>query len=66
MTPYQHIMQCAESGTGCRLTADEVAKLAMDNAIYHRAHVDDEMGETGLSDSELQPSHLLNEIRQSS
>lgn len=59
MTPHQRIMRCARNGTGCRLTREEVKRLAFDNAISHRAMIDDEADETGWSEEELQPSPML-------
>lgn len=41
-TPYQRIVRAAERGTGCRLTAEEVAALAADDAIATSASLDDE------------------------
>lgn len=64
MTPHQHIMRCARLGTGCHLTRDEVFRLSMDDAISHRAMVDDEAEETGWSEEELQPSPMLTRIRE--
>jgi len=42
MTPYQRIMRAAARGTGVRLSADEVAILAVDDAIFIRAELDDD------------------------
>ena len=40
-TPYQKIRDAWERGSGCRLTADECARLALDDAISRRAQLDD-------------------------
>jgi hypothetical protein len=44
-TPYQKILRAAERGTGLRLTAEEVATLAVDGAIQSIAWSDDEREE---------------------
>lgn len=41
MTPHQKILKAAKRGTGLRLTAAEVARLAADNAIATCAENDD-------------------------
>lgn len=41
MTPHQKIMRAAKRGTGCRLTADEVIQLSMDDAVATRAANDE-------------------------
>lgn len=41
-TPWQKIRDAAEKGTGTRLTSEECARLACDNAIVTRAELDDE------------------------
>lgn len=41
-TPYQKIRDAADRGTGVQLTADDVGRLAMDDAIMTRASLDDE------------------------
>lgn len=45
-TPWQRIRDAAELGKGCRLSADEVSRLAFDGAIMTRAELDD-AGEDG-------------------
>lgn len=44
--PYVHICLCAHRGTGCRLTAEEVAVLSCDDAILSAAL--DELGDGGF------------------
>lgn len=44
-TPYERIALAAERGTGCRLSAEEVAVLADDHAIQSRAVMDAEMAQ---------------------
>lgn len=51
MSPYRRIMQCAQRGTGCRLSAKEVAVLARDHAIYGAVDAEDEEE----SDAEAKP-----------
>ena len=58
MTPHQHILRCKEKGTGCHLSVHEVRELMMDDAIAHRAHIDDVMEETGLDENDIQGSLL--------
>jgi hypothetical protein len=41
LTPWQRIAQAAKRGTGLRLSADEVFRLSMDDAIMRRAALDD-------------------------
>jgi len=40
-TPWQKIRDAGERGTGLRLNAEEVGRLAFDNAIFTRAENDD-------------------------
>jgi hypothetical protein len=47
LTPYQKIARAAERGTGCRLTAEDVQQLWMDDAIQTVAERDDYQDETG-------------------
>lgn len=42
LTPYQRIVQAARRRVGVRLSAEEVAKLANDDAILTVAEHDDE------------------------
>ena len=42
-TIYQRIMQAAKRGTGLRLSADDVARLSADSAIWMAARHYDEM-----------------------
>lgn len=51
-TPHQRICDAAKKGAGVRLTADEVAQLADDEAIRARAEMDD-MNEAGTPDSDI-------------
>ncbi len=44
MTPYQRIMAASHAGKGIRLSADDVFRLSMDDAISTRAALDDEEG----------------------
>lgn len=46
LTPYQLIVRAAKKGCGLRLSADQVAELAIDHAIYEGASEDD--GEGGI------------------
>jgi hypothetical protein len=48
-TPHQRIVKAALAGVGMRLSADEVAYLAMDDAIQTRA-VNDDYAERNKSD----------------
>lgn len=64
MTPHQRIMRCARNGTGCRLTRDEVWRLSRDDAISHRAMIDDEADETGWTENELQPSPMFEKMKE--
>jgi hypothetical protein len=41
LTPWQRIARAAQRGTGLRLSADEVFRLSMDDAIMRRAELDD-------------------------
>lgn len=40
MNPWQKIIRAAERGTGLRLTADEIQRLSMDDAIQQAATQD--------------------------
>jgi hypothetical protein len=51
MTPYQRIVRAARLGVGMSLSAEDVAKLAMDNAIVTVANGDDNRDR--LPDDEL-------------
>lgn len=42
LTPWQRIMRASERGTGLRLSAEDVWRLSMDDAIHTRALLDDE------------------------
>lgn len=42
MTPWQKIMRAEKRGIGLRLSAEEVERLSMDDAIVTRATLDDE------------------------
>ena len=46
-TIYQRIMQAAEKGTGLRLSADDVARLSSDSAIWMAAKNDDALEDGG-------------------
>jgi hypothetical protein len=41
LTPWQRIARAAKRDTGLRLSADEIFKLSMDDAITRRAELDD-------------------------
>jgi len=41
LTPRQRIIRAADRGTGLRLAADDVLRLACDSAIETRAGLDD-------------------------
>jgi hypothetical protein len=41
-TPYQRILRAAPAGRGVRLSADDVWRLAQDDAIRARAEIDDD------------------------
>jgi hypothetical protein len=41
LTPWQRIARAAKRDTGLRLSADEVSRLSMDDAIMRRAELDD-------------------------
>jgi hypothetical protein len=41
LTPWQRIARAAQRDTGIRLSADEVFRLSMDDAIMRRAKLDD-------------------------
>jgi hypothetical protein len=41
LTPWQRIARAAQRDTGLRLSADEVFRLSMDDAIMRRAELDD-------------------------
>ena len=47
LTPYQKIARAAKRGTGCRLTAEDVRRLWMDDAIQTVAERDDYQDATG-------------------
>ncbi len=42
LTPHQKIVRAADRGTGVRLTADDVLRLSLDDAVSMRATHDDE------------------------
>lgn len=47
LTPHQRIMRAARKGCGIRLSADEVAELSEDDAMFQAAENDDEEQSTG-------------------
>lgn len=46
LTPYQRIVRAAGRNKGVHLSVKEVANLSCDNAISHRAELDD-LGRNG-------------------
>ncbi len=52
LTPHQLIVRAAKAGKGLRLTADQVWELFKDDAITHRAALDD-MNREGTSDGDI-------------
>lgn len=50
LSPYQRICRAAKEGRGVRLSAEEIAILSHDDAIYTVATADDEALERGCAD----------------
>ena len=50
LSPWARLYRAAQRGTGCRLTAADVQRLAHDDAIMTRGLADFELGEDADTD----------------